>query len=130
MAGNTFSPTTGVVTGVKHYTVNKKPVAPSDLLLKNESEKFVDVSAKAGIKTNLNTTGVSVGDFNNNGYQDLFVVKQGNLVTPTSQILYLNNGDNTFNQATHSGLITNTLGTIGSGANVLDYNLDARSILL
>lgn len=126
MAGNTFSPTTGVVTDVKHYTVNKKPIAPSDLLLKNNDGKFVDVSAKAGIKTNLNTTGVSVGDFDNNGYQDLFVVKQGNLVTPTSQILYFNNGDNTFSQATHSGLITNTLGTIGSGANVLDYNLDGQ----
>lgn len=56
--------------------------------------RFADVTARAGIVESGFSQGVSVGDFNSDGFPDLFVANIG------KNRLYLNNGDGTFSDAT------------------------------
>ena len=124
VAGDTFSPTTGVIRGVKSFNTKVSKPGPSDVLLENRNGKFVDVTQQAGVHFEEHSSGVASADFNNDGYQDLFVVRRGNLATSNTQIVFLNNGDGTFSRADHHGINSPELGAIGSEAAVVDYNLD------
>src|SRR5579884_1810017 len=78
-----------------------KPPAPlSNALYKNSRDgTFTDVTAKAGVAGGTFGMGVAVGDYNNDGFPDLFVTAYGRT------ILYRNNGDGTFTDITEkSGL--------------------------
>src|SRR5712692_4262866 len=55
---------------------------------------FTDLTAKAGLDGISYGMGVAVGDFNNDGYPDLFVTNYG------SSVLYRNNRDGTFTDVT------------------------------
>ena len=55
---------------------------------------FRDVTAKAGLAGTGYDTGVAIGDYDNDGYQDIFV---GGVHRNT---LYHNNGDGTFTDVT------------------------------
>jgi hypothetical protein len=55
---------------------------------------FEDVTAKAGVAGVGYSTGVAVGDYDDDGYEDLFVAGFG------SSTLYHNNGDGTFKDVT------------------------------
>jgi hypothetical protein len=60
----------------------------------NRDGTFTDVTAKAGLAGQGYGMGVAVGDYNNDGYEDLFVVGvHGNQ-------LYRNHGDGTFSEVT------------------------------
>jgi len=68
---------------------------PHDYLLHNNGdESFTDVTAKAHVGASGWHTGCAVGDYNNDGYLDLFVTNYG------PNILYRNNGDGTFTDVT------------------------------
>lgn len=79
---------------------------------------FEDVTAKAGLAGIGYTTGVAVGDYDNDGYEDLFVAAFGH------NTLYHNNGDGTFTD------VTDSAGVAGSGwstsAAWVDYDNDGR----
>jgi hypothetical protein len=66
-------------------------------LLRQKSDgTFEDVTAKAGLagdQLDFNL-GVAVGDYDNDGYEDLFVCSIGR------NVLYHNNGDGTFTDVT------------------------------
>lgn len=80
--------------------------------------KFEDVTAKAGTANERWGMGVAVGDYNNDGYPDLFVSNYG-----TSR-LYKNNGDGTFTDvAPKVGLNIKGWHT---GATFGDYDKDGR----
>jgi hypothetical protein len=65
----------------------------------NRDGTFTDVTEKAGVAGGTFGMGVAVGDFNNDGYPDLFVTSYGRC------ILYRNNRDGTFTDVTEgSGL--------------------------
>ena len=62
----------------------------------NRDGTFTDVTQKAGVQGRGYEMGVAVGDYNNDGYEDLYVVGvHGNT-------LYRNNGDGTFTDVTQS----------------------------
>jgi hypothetical protein len=64
-------------------------------LFRNDGKgNFTDVTEKAGLAGTGYDTGVAVGDFDNDGYEDLFV---GGVYRNT---LYHNNGDGTFTDVT------------------------------
>ena len=79
---------------------------------------FEDVTEKAGLAGIGYSTGVAVGDYDNDGYDDLFVAGYGH------STLYHNNGDGTFSDVTASA------GVAGSGwatsAAWVDYDNDGR----
>jgi hypothetical protein len=79
---------------------------------------FEDVTEKAGLGGAGYSTGVAVGDYDNDGYDDLFVAGYGR------STLYHNNGNGSFTD------VTNRAGVAGSGwatsAAWVDYDRDGR----
>jgi hypothetical protein len=84
----------------------------------NHDGTFTDVTEKAGLKGNGYGMGVAVGDYDNDGFEDLLVTNFG------SVILYHNNGNGTFTDVTaRSGLRT---GGWMSSAGFFDYDNDGK----
>lgn len=83
---------------------------------------FEDVTEHAGIAGTGYGMGVAVGDYNNDGLQDLYVTQYGR------NILYRNNGNGTFTD------VTEEAGVGGSGwstsAAWVDYDRDGRLDLI
>lgn len=83
---------------------------------------FEDVTEKAGLTGYGYSTGVAVGDYDNDGFEDLFVAGYGR------STLYHNNGDGTFTD------VTDAAGVAGSGwmtsAAWVDYDNDGRLDLI
>ncbi len=79
---------------------------------------FEDVTEKAGVAGTGYGMGVATGDFDNDGFEDLFVTQYGH------NILYHNNGNGTFTDMTAEA------GVAGSGwstsATWLDYDNDGK----
>lgn len=79
------------------YFVNGAPGAANALYRNQRDGTFNDVTRQAGVAANGNRaykTGVAVGDYDNNGYLDLYVTAFG------PNILYRNNGNGTFTDVT------------------------------
>jgi hypothetical protein len=67
----------------------------------NRDGSFTDVTEKAGVAGGGYGMGAAVGDYNRDGFPDLFVSQYGR------SILYRNNGDGTFTDVTeHAGVST------------------------
>ena len=79
---------------------------------------FQDVTERAGLRGSGYSMGVAVGDFNNDGFEDLYVTGYG------GNHLYQNNGNGVFTD------VTQKLGVGGGGwstsAGWLDYDRDGR----
>jgi enediyne biosynthesis protein E4 len=90
----------------------------------NRDGTFSDVTVKAGLKGEGYTMGVAVGDYNNDGHEDLFVTGvHGNH-------LYRNNGDGTFKDVTREAGLAGP-GSVGRpvwsvAACWVDYNSNGR----
>jgi hypothetical protein len=92
----------------------------SALYKNNGDGSFTDVTKHAGVAAEgLFGMGVAVGDYDNDGYPDLFVLGYGRC------ILYHNNGDGTFSDVTSIAGVGN-LGKWGSSAAWFDYDNDGR----
>ena len=124
IGGNTHSPTSGVVTDVKAYKATKPGEPIADLLLANVDGKFVDVTQQAGLNILAHSSGSAIADVDNNGYQDIVVIKRGELASETQQILWLNQGNGQFKSAQQHGIVSHELGALGAGVDAVDYNRD------
>ena len=81
--------------------------------------RFTDVTAQSGIHTRGYGMGVATGDFDDDGYIDLYVTGFG------GNQLFHNNGDGTFTDvSTASG--TDDPGAWGVSASFLDFDRDGR----
>lgn len=126
VAGKTKSSTAGVVHNVNSsLPVAKKKELPA-LLLENRKGVFVDVTAKLGISIPEQTASVAVGDFDNDGWSDLFIVRDGDPTAPNEQIVLLNQGGKKFVRAEDAGVVSQELGATGGSAEVIDYNEDGN----
>ncbi|HKW89195.1 MAG TPA: CRTAC1 family protein [Candidatus Acidoferrales bacterium] len=86
----------------------------------NGDGTFTDVTEKAGIGAEgLFGMGVAVGDYDNDGFPDMYVLGYGRC------ILYHNNGDGTFTDVTARAGVANE-GRWGSSAAWFDYDNDGR----
>ena len=70
------------------------PEATNRLYKNNRDGTFTDVTDKAGLRSIGWASGVCVGDYNNDGFDDIFCTYFG------QNILYRNNGDGTFTDVT------------------------------
>jgi enediyne biosynthesis protein E4 len=76
---------------------NKRSYECGDKLFRNDNNKFIDVSEKAGIYGGLNGygLGLAVSDFNLDSYPDLYIGNDFH----EDDYYYLNNGDGTFTES-------------------------------
>src|SRR5262245_58511942 len=74
----------------------KKGGDPMITLYKNNGGTFVDVTREAGLVKRGWGMGVCAGDYNNDGYPDLYLTAYG------PNVLFRNNGDGTFTDVTAS----------------------------
>jgi hypothetical protein len=92
----------------------------SALYKNNGDGSFTDVTEHAGVGAEgLFGMGVAVGDYDNDGFPDLFVLGYGRC------ILYHNNGDGTFSDVTPRAGVGN-VGKWGSSAAWFDYDNDGK----
>ncbi|MFO0975890.1 MAG: VCBS repeat-containing protein [Planctomycetaceae bacterium] len=95
---------------------------PWDRLYRNHGHwKFKDITQIAGIGEPGYSCGVAVGDFDNDGFADLYVNRYG------ANLLYRNLGDGTFEEcAAASGVADSRWGT---STTFVDYNEDGLADL-
>jgi enediyne biosynthesis protein E4 len=85
----------------------------------NGDGTFSDVTEKAGVPGTGYGLGCVWGDFNNDGFPDLFVTQYGR------NVLYRNNGNGTFTDITDKAGVAGTeSGAFHSGATFFDYDRD------
>ena len=97
------------------------PSGASNRLYKNNRDgTFSDVTEKAGLRFTGWGSGVCVGDYNNDGWEDLFCTFYG------QNKLYRNNGDGTFTDITKQAGLENSKTRWGAGCTFVDYNRDGH----
>ncbi len=97
------------------------PNSSNRLYKNNRDGTFTDVTEKAGLIRSGWASGVTVGDYNNDGFEDIFITYYG------QNVLYRNNGDGTFTDVTRqAGLLYEGNTRWGSGCTFLDYDRDGH----
>src|ERR1700675_942395 len=97
---------------------NPNPPLRNALYHNNRNGTFTDVTEKAGVAAGGYGQGVAVGDFNGDGFPDLYVTQYGKC------ILYHNNGDGTFSDVTERAGVAAP--GWASSAVWFDYDNDGR----
>ena len=86
----------------------------------NRDGTFRDVTQRAGLTRTGWGQGCCVGDFNNDGFEDLYVSYW------SGGVLYRNNGDGTFTDVSERAGLAGAKGRWGAGCCFLDYDRDGR----
>ena len=94
--------------------------ASNRLLHNNRDGTFTDVTRQAGLSRSGWGQGVCAGDFNNDGFDDLFISYWGH------NVLYRNNGNGTFSDVTERSGLASKETRWGSGCAFLDYDGDGH----
>ena len=92
----------------------------SHLFRNNRDGTFTDVTAKAGVTHSGWGQGVCIGDYDNDGWEDLFVTYYGN------NVLYHNNGDGTFTDVSQKAGVAGKGTRWNTGCAFVDYDRDGH----
>jgi hypothetical protein len=96
------------------------PGATNRLYKNNRDGTFTDVTAKAGLQRTGWASAVTVGDYDNDGFDDIFITYYG------QNVLYHNNGDGTFTDVTERSGLRQAAVRYGSGCTWVDYDRDGK----
>jgi hypothetical protein len=97
------------------------PPGTTNRLYKNNRDgTFTDVTEKAGLTRTGWASAVAIGDYDNDGFDDLFLTYWG------QNVLYHNNGDGTFSDVTEKAGLLHAGNRWGSGCTFVDYDRDGR----
>ena len=90
----------------------------------NRDGTFTDASEKSGLARSLWATGITVGDYDNDGFDDVFITGWG------QNILFHNNGNGTFSDVTEkAGLLPAGRGAanrLATGCTWVDYDRNGK----
>jgi hypothetical protein len=92
----------------------------SHLFRNNRDGTFTDITAKAGLAHSGWGQGVCVGDYDNDGWDDLFVTYFG------KNVLYHNNGDGTFTDVSQKAGVAGKGARWNTGCAFVDYDRDGH----
>jgi len=108
-----------LVNGSTYDALSGKKTPPHAALFHNNHDgTFTDVAAKAGVTNDRWGFGVAIGDYDNDGWPDIFVCNFG------KNRLYHNNHNGTFTDVAETAGVT--LGNWSDGATWGDYDGDGR----
>jgi hypothetical protein len=96
------------------------PEATNRLYKNNRDGTFTDVTEAAGLRRTGWASGVTVGDFDNDGNEDVFISYRG------QNVLYRNNGDGTFADVTERAGFGIAPSHWCSGCTWVDYDRDGK----
>jgi hypothetical protein len=97
------------------------PPGTTNRLYKNNRDgTFSDVTDEAGLVRTGWASAVTVGDYDNDGFDDLFITYYGH------NVLYHNDGDGTFTDVTETAGLDDPAVRYGSGCSWVDYDRDGR----
>ena len=110
------------------FLVNGQPLKPDNnhasatnhLFHNNHDGTFTDVTAKAGLLSTGWGQGVCVGDYDNDGFDDLFVTAYGH------NRLFHNNGNGTFTETGGVAGVAGSGSEWGTGCAFVDYDRDGK----
>ena len=86
----------------------------------NRDGTFSDVTEKSGLGRSVWAAGITVGDYDNDGFDDIFITCWG------QNILFHNNGDGTFPDVTEKAGLMHPGTRYGTGCTWVDYDRDGR----
>jgi hypothetical protein len=110
--------------GTRHVVPYPSGETPVAHLYHNEKNgRFTDVSARAGLRASGWASSVCAGDYDNDGFLDVFVTYYG------GNVLYRNRGNGTFEDVTARARLPAGGARWGSGCTFVDYDRDGRADL-
>ncbi len=86
----------------------------------NRDGTFVDVTDKSGLGRSVWACGITIGDYDNDGYDDIFITCWG------QNILFHNKGDGTFEDVTEKAGLLHEGIRYGTGCTWIDYDRDGK----
>jgi len=99
----------------------QKGQEPTNRLYRNNRDgTFTDITKQAGLTHTGWASGLCIGDYDNDGYDDLFITYWG------ANVLYHNNGNGTFTDVTAKAGLGSDQIRWGSGCTFIDYDRDGR----
>ncbi len=105
-------------TRLEGFPAGQEPV--SHLFKNNRDGTFTDVTLKAGVARSGWGQGVCIGDYDNDGLDDLFVTYFG------KNVLYHNNGNGTFTDVSEKAGVAGKVNRWNTGCAFVDYDRDGR----
>jgi len=105
-------------TRLEGFSPGREPT--NHLYRNNRDGTFTDVTDKAGLRRTGWCYGVCIGDYDNDGHDDLFLTYYG------KNALYHNNGDGTFTDCTEKVGLEQKGTRFGTGCTFVDYDRDGN----
>lgn len=109
-----------LINGTRAFLSSSDPAPISHLYRNNGDGTFTDVTSQAGVGSSGWGQGACVGDYDNDGWDDLFVTYYGH------NRLFHNNGNGTFTDVAAGTGLTGADGNWNTGCAFVDYNRDGR----
>jgi hypothetical protein len=111
-------------TAVKNANAKTTDAPSNHLYHNNRDGTFTDITQKAGLLHTGWGQGVCVGDYDNDGFEDLYVTYYG------KNVLYHNNGDGTFTDVSEKSGVAGSGKAWGTGCAFVDYDRDGHLDLI
>jgi len=105
-------------TRLEGFPAGQEPI--NRLFKNNRDGTFTDVTLKAGLAHSGWGQGVCIGDYDNDGYEDLFVTYFG------KNVLYHNNGNGTFTDVSEKAGVAGNPKRWNTGCAFVDYDRDGK----
>ncbi|MCD9184894.1 MAG: CRTAC1 family protein [Pyrinomonadaceae bacterium] len=109
-----------VMNGTRLEGFQKGQEPTNHLYKNNRNGTFTDITEKANLRRTGWASGITVGDYDNDGFEDLFLTYYG------QNVLYRNKGNGTFEDVTKQSGFPASGTRWGSGATFIDFDRDGK----